>query len=623
MLKLLLVEDSETDAALLVRSLRKAGYEIQHERVETAGAMQTALGTQPWDVVISDYSLPEFNAEAALALLQATGRDIPFIVVSGTMGEDTAVAMLKAGAHDYLLKDRLSRLAPAVERELKEAKNRQEQSLAEQALRESEARFSTVFQSSPISIAITRLGDEQIVDVNAAWEKTTGFLRSEAIGRKPLEMNSFVDPGDWQRLTELLRKQNMVQNYEFRIRHKSGAICDLLMSAEIVDLSGEPCVLSTAQDITEHKHAEGRVKRQVEYLNALREIDKVITSSFNLRISLDFILKQAVTVLAVDAADILLFNPFDRSLEYAAGYGLRTPVQQRSHLRMGQGYAGKVALEQRRLIIHNMSVAGGDFMQSHLPANENIVFYYGLPLIAKGQVKGVLEIMHRSPIHLDEDWKNFLEMLVSQAAIAIDSLELFEKIQRLNLDLVLAYDTTLEGLGRALDYRQRESEGHTQRVTEMALGLAQTLGMGENDQVSVRRGALLHDIGMLTVPEGIFLKPESLSEEERGLVRQHTHYAHTWLSQAAYLRSSLDIPTSHHEQWDGNGYPRQLNGENIPMAARLFTVVHMWDVLQSDRPYRKAWPREKVVQFLWQQSGVLFDPLVLKAFFDTFKETRF
>ena len=616
MLKLLLVEDSESDAALVVRSLSKAGYEIQFERVESAAAMQSALEKQAWDVVISDYSMPQFSAEAALALQQATGRDIPFIVVSGTIGEDTAVVMMKAGAHDYLMKDKLLRLAPAVERELTEAKIRQERRLDEQALRESEARFSTVFQSSPISIAITHLGDGRVVDVNAAWEKTTGYSRAEVVGRNPLEMNSFVDPGEWQRFIELLHQDNVPQNFEAQIRHKSGAICDLLMSVEIVDLAGEPCILSTAQDITERKRAEERVKRQVEYLSTLREIDKVITSSFNLHISLDFILKQVASVLAVDAADILIYNPFDRSLEGTAGYGLRLPIQQRPRLRMGQGYAGKVALDQRRFLLHNINLAGGDFKQSYLPANEGIVFYCGLPLIAKGQVKGVLEIFHRSPLHPGEDWKNFLEMLASQAAIAIDSLELFENIQRLNLDLVLAYDTTLEGLGRALDYRQKESEGHTHRVTEMTLDLARALGMRDSDQVNIRRGALLHDIGMLSIPEEIIFKPEPLTEEEKAAVRQHTRFANTWLAQAAYLRSSLDIPTYHHEQWDGNGYPDQLKGENIPQAVRLFAIVHMWDVLQSDRPYRKAWPREKVVEYIWLQSGVLFDPIGVKAFFE-------
>jgi response regulator RpfG family c-di-GMP phosphodiesterase len=331
---------------------------------------------------------------------------------------------------------------------------------------------------------------------------------------------------------------------------------------------------------------------------------------------LDIILKETVTVLAVDAADIMIYNPFDRSLECMAGYGLRMPVRQRSHLRLGQGYAGKAVLDQRRVLVHDVNLAGGDFTQSHLPVDEGIVFYCGLPLVAKGQVKGVLEILHRSPLRPSEDWKNFLDMLASQTAIAIDSLELFEKIQQLNLDLVLAYDTTLEGLGRALDYRQGESEGHTQRVTEMVLDMARALSIRDSDQVNVRRGALLHDIGMLSVPESILFKPAALSEEENNLVRQHPQFANTWLSQAAYLRSSLDIPTCHHEQWDGNGYPHQLSGENIPLAARLFAIVHMWDVLQSDRPYRKAWPREKVIQYLWQQSGVLFDPQVVKAFFE-------
>jgi PAS domain S-box-containing protein len=323
MLKLLLVEDSENDAALLVRLLSKAGYEVQSERVDTAAAMQNALEKQAWDVVISDYSMPQFSAKAALEILQKTGQDVPFIVVSGTMGEETAVAMLKAGAYDYVMKDRLSRLAPAVERELKEAEIRREQRDAEQSLRESEARFSTVFRSSPVSIGITRLEDGQVIDANAAWEKMTGYSRAEAADRSPVDLNLWVDAADHQRLVEQLRQQGTVQNFEFPARHKSGAIYELLMSAEMIELAGVPCILTMAQDITERKRSETQIKRQLEYLNTLRAIDTVITSSFNLRISLDFILKRVATVLAVDAADILIFNPFDRTLDYTAGYGLR------------------------------------------------------------------------------------------------------------------------------------------------------------------------------------------------------------------------------------------------------------------------------------------------------------
>jgi HD-GYP domain-containing protein (c-di-GMP phosphodiesterase class II) len=242
-----------------------------------------------------------------------------------------------------------------------------------------------------------------------------------------------------------------------------------------------------------------------------------------------------------------------------------------------------------------------------------------VPLIVKDRVNGVLEIFHRSPLHPDEEWRNFLDTLAGQAAIAIDNLELFEKLQQLNLELVLAYDSTLEGLGRALDFRQKESEGHTKRVTEMALDLARALGLSDKDQVSLRRGALLHDIGMLSIPESILLKPEALTEEEKSLLHQHPVDAHAWLAQATYLRQALDIPYCHHEQWDGNGYPRQLKGENIPLAARIFAVVHMWDALQSDRPYRPAWPRQRAVDYLWEQSGLLFDPVVVKTFFETFK----
>jgi HD-GYP domain-containing protein (c-di-GMP phosphodiesterase class II) len=322
-------------------------------------------------------------------------------------------------------------------------------------------------------------------------------------------------------------------------------------------------------------------------------------------------------VLGVDAAAIMIFNPFDRSLEYTAGYGLRIPVRQRPHVRMGQGYAGRAALEQRRIFISDITLAGGDVIQSHVPNSEGIVAYYGVPLVAKGQVKGVLEILHRSPLRPDEDWKNLLEALASQTAIAIDNLELFEKLQELNLELVLAYDTTLEGLGRALDYRLKESEGHTQRVAEMAVDLARNLKLSDRDQVSIRRGALLHDLGMLGIPESIFLKPAGLTEEERNVLHQHPQDAQTWLAQASYLRQALDIPYCHHEQWDGNGYPSRLKGENIPMAARLFAIVHMWDALQSDRPHRKAWPRQNVVEYLWQQSGTLFDPRLVKAFFNS------
>jgi HD-GYP domain-containing protein (c-di-GMP phosphodiesterase class II) len=245
---------------------------------------------------------------------------------------------------------------------------------------------------------------------------------------------------------------------------------------------------------------------------------------------------------------------------------------------------------------------------------ENIQAYYGLPLIAKGQVKGVLEVFHRTPLQANTEWLEFLEALGRQAAIAIDNAQLFDKLQRSNSELTLAYDATIEGWSRALDLRDKETEGHSQRVTEMTLQLAQLMGVGDTALIHIRRGALLHDIGKLGVPDAILLKPDALTEAEWEIMRKHPQYAYDMLAPISYLRQALDIPHCHHEKWDGTGYPQGLKGEQIPLAARIFAVADVWDALRSDRPYRLGWPEEKVRAHIATASGKHFDPEVVKAF---------
>jgi response regulator RpfG family c-di-GMP phosphodiesterase len=321
-LQVLIVEDCQDDAELLLRELRRGGYAPAFERVDTPGAMSAALDRQTWDLVVADYSLPQFSGLAALALLRERGLDLPFIILSGTIGEETAVAAMKAGAHDFILKGDLARLVPAIERELREA-------------------------------------------------------------------------------------------------------------------------------------GERRARRQAE---------------------------------------------------------------------------------------------------------------------------------------LD--------------------------LQRLNVELALAYDTTLEGWSRALDLRDKETEGHSQRVTEMTLRLARAMGMGQSELVHVRRGALLHDIGKMGIPDSILLKPALLTEEQTAIMRRHPVYAYELLSPIDYLRPALDIPHCHHEKWDGTGYPRGLKGEQIPLAARIFAVVDVWDALRSDRPYRPGWSEDRVREHIWTLAGTHFDPKVVTVFLD-------
>ena len=191
---------------------------------------------------------------------------------------------------------------------------------------------------------------------------------------------------------------------------------------------------------------------------------------------------------------------------------------------------------------------------------------------------------------------------------------MFEDLQRSNVDLALAYEATIEGWSRALDLRDKETEGHTLRVTEMTLQVARSLGVRPEDLAQIRRGALLHDIGKIGVPDSILLKPGALTDAEWMVMRRHPVVAHDMLVPIAYLRPALDIPYCHHEKWDGTGYPRGLKGEEIPLAARIFAVVDVWDALCSERPYRAAWPSEKVLQHIRAESGKHFDPAAVEAF---------
>jgi response regulator RpfG family c-di-GMP phosphodiesterase len=331
-LRVLIVEDSPDDAELLVRELRRGGYDPVFERVETAAAMEAALARESWDLVVSDHSMLQFDSLAALSVLKASHVDIPFIIVSGTIGEELAVETMKAGAHDYLVKGRLARLIPVVARELGDAEVRRERRAAEYATRDRE-----------------------------------------------------------------------------------------------------------------------------------------------------------------------------------------------------------------------------------------------------------------------------------QLAV---------------LELAAAYEATLEGWVHALDLRDRETEGHSRRVTDLTVRLARRMGLSEAECVHIRRGALLHDIGKMGIPDAILHKPSALSPDEWDIMRRHPEYARDLLDSVDYLRPSLDIPYCHHEKWDGTGYPRGLKGEQIPRAARIFAAVDIWDAIRSDRPYRAAWSDERALAYLGSQSGTHLDPAVVEAFLDLLGSLR-
>jgi len=757
-LRFLLVEDSDDDAEPVLHELRVAGFEFDWERVDNARAFDEHL-TPDIDLVLADYSLPGFIGLEALKRVQAAGLDIPFVLLSGTIGEEVAVRAIQLGAADYLMKDRLGHLGAAVARALEKRRTRDnlqqaalmargaidaltanivivnpagvivmvnqawtdfalanttadmkiygvgdsyleacrkayqngdqdaaiyvdglvsvlsgltvlfereypchgphekhwfvcrmtafgagterrlvvshqditqrklaaeqmsrdvaERHRAELMLRESEE-FNRAIVDTAADAIITLNTQGVIMSFNAAAVQMYGYQASEIIGQNmrrlvPRNRHKVYD-AYMVLVRDTLAPKGDIHRQEGVGRRKGGATFPLEYAVRAV--SKEKAIHQTLilRDLTERKQAQDLIQRQFERLSALHDIDTFISGSLDLRLTLRFLIDEIMSLLKVDAASVLLNNRRSHYLEYAVGKGFRGSDPAHRSLQIGYGPLVGKALECETIHIENMLLNPEYEFPEVLMSQEGFVGYFALPLIAKAQVVGALELYYRSPLTPDEEWKDFLSNLAGQMAMAIDNATLFQELQSSNTKLTLAYDATIEGWSRALDLRDKETEGHTQRVTAMTLRMARAIGIGEDETVHIRRGALLHDIGKMGIPDSILLKPGTLTKEEQQIMRRHPQYAYDMLCPIAFLRPALDIVLYHHERWDGTGYPRGLKGAQIPMTARIFALADVCDALASDRSYRKAWPADQIRDHICAMAGSHFDPVLVSVF---------
>jgi PAS domain S-box-containing protein len=493
-----------------------------------------------------------------------------------------------------------------------------ERKAAEEQLRESEARYRDLFHSAfDVNFTVDESG--QLIDINRRAEELTGYSRSELLQLDVLQ--DLVIPEDREAarnaFQRLARGEEIL--FEVRWRTKQGEIihfegASTARQSETGEFLATRCTL---RDITDRKKAEAGIQRQLKRLAAVRDIDQAITASLDLRVSLHVLLEKVTAHLAADAADVLLLNDQLKTLTFSVGRNFQTDALRHTKLRLGEGYAGRAAMQRQTVHIAELSTEAPDFFKrAPALAQEGFVAYYAVPLIAKGRVQGVLELFHRKPMDLDKERLDFLETLSGQAAIAIDNASLLEHLQRSNDELLLAYDATLAGWAKALELRDGETEGHARRVTEMTLRLARAQGVDEGHLEHMRRGALLHDIGKMGIPDRILHKPDRLTQDEWELMKQHPVYALDMLSAVEYLQPALDIPYYHHERWDGTGYPRGLQNTEIPLAARIFAVIDVYDSLISERPYKRAWSTEQALNLIQDQAGYHFDPTIAHTFLD-------
>lgn len=766
-LRILYLEDDPHDAELVRETLLTEGISCEMVCVESREQFVRELESRPYQIIFADFSLPSFDGLSALRLAREKRPDIPFIFLSGSMGEELAIESLKSGATDYVLKQRITRLAPVLRRALRDAEEQQALQSAERELVAREQRFRALIENSWDAIVLLN-ADGIVTYSSPALSRILGYplaglenlnlftlvhpddrlsaehaFKSLTTNREPVvstslrlrdkqdhwrwlegtATNLLHEPSvsaivaNWKDVTERRQRERELEaisavSLAFRTAVRREEISSILLdqvrelvnpqSTDLViqdtmarDLdalgtapgvqsgledakqqingrvlaSGEPffgcvvpgesvtigtdwvegnlaiaCLPLIVRDhpigvlwITRGEpltHFEVRLldailniaanalhrailyqetERRLNHLLALRAIDLALASSMDLGLIFDVLLKQTTGELKVDAAAVLLLEKETSTLTFGAATGFRSRLIRATRFRPGEGLAGRALMERRTFAVPQL----GDLHNLEfrkLVTLEEIVGYAVTPLIIKGAVKGVLEVYHRAPLRMTPEWLSFFETLAGQAAIAIDNAELFQNLQRSNIELTLAYDATIEGWSRALDLRDKETEGHTRRVTEMTLRLARQLNVSDQELVHIRRGALLHDIGKMGIPDSILHKPGPLSPDEWAIMRQHPVYAYQLLSPIAFLRPALDIPYCHHEKWDGSGYPRGLRGEEIPLSARIFAVTDIWDALRSDRPYRPAWTEKETRAHILSLAGSELEERVVAEF---------
>ncbi len=398
----------------------------------------------------------------------------------------------------------------------------------------------------------------------------------------------------------------------------------LLMNVvDSLSRSGNPIVSTALQDITRisqtllmlEQSVGDQLKLKQSQLRALMSVGQVIKSSVGLQRVLEEVMDSLISLMRAERGFLMLREP-NGELVVRIARGIAHVSLDEEAFIVSRSVVRKV-VESKAPVLTTNAQADPRFDAQMSIAAYQLRSILCVPLKLKNELIGVLYVDNRA--HAGIFKENDLELIsafADQAAVAIDSARLFEDLQDSHRELERAYQATLEGWVRALDLRDKETEGHTQRVTILTHRLARSMGVNDTEIVHITRGALLHDIGKMAIPDGILLKPGQLTEEERKLIQKHPVYAYEMLSPIDFLVPAIDIPYCHHEKWDGSGYPRGLKQDEIPFAARIFPIIDVWDALTSDRPYRKAVPHDEVRRLVRAESGKHFDPLVVEAFMD-------
>jgi HD-GYP domain-containing protein (c-di-GMP phosphodiesterase class II) len=383
-----------------------------------------------------------------------------------------------------------------------------------------------------------------------------------------------------------------------------------------------PSTIAWIQALTETlSYSVIQVENQTKKIQAEYSVNRILQSGSNFRETFQAIFELLSDLVEVDAAIVLKYKPASQHFDLLATHGIDARVLAKIHLYIENGLTRRVVRERQSIQVEDMlaSELGEDHL--NLFSQEGFQTHITIPLIGQRDLLGVIEIFWRKVQYADT-WKlEILQMVGEAVTFTLEHTTIVEALRRHNDELTSTYTATIAGLSRALELRDLETDGHTRRVSALTVRLAEHMQIPADQRDSIQQGALLHDIGKLGIPDAVLLKPGSLTPREWKVMQQHPLYAYNILAPIISLRQALDIPLYHHERWNGSGYPYGLVGEQIPLSARLFAVVDVYDALTSDRPYRSAWSRSQALEYLREQAGQHFDPQVVDHFLELINET--
>ena len=579
-LSILIVEDSESDTELIIRQFQKANYDITYERVETDDQMMAAIEKRSWDLVIADYSLPEFNAPAALAILQKSGLDIPFVVVSGAIGEETAIEIMKAGAHDYIMKNNMSRLVPAIERELKEAESRVQRKQAEELLRSEHIMLARTEGIAHIGSWGWNIATDT---VNWSDELFRIFQRDPREGAPSFaEHPAFYHPDDMARLRQAVKAavaDGTPYKLELRAIRKDGEtrVCVARGVAEMT-LGGRPVRLfGSLQDITELKRAEEELRKSEE----------------NFRLSLDDS-PLGVRIVTMEGETLYANQATLKIYGYARIEELkRTPIKERY---TPESYAEFKTRKEKR--------ERGEVGPSE----------YEISIVRKNG-----EVRHIQVFRKEIWWNGARQFQVIYQDIT-DRKRVEMELQETLDSLKKAVSANIQIMVSAVEMRDPYTAGHQIRSANLACVVATEMGLPQDKIDGLRMASSIHDIGKLSIPAEILSKPTKLTDIEFSLIKEHSQSGYEMLKNVESPWPLAQIVYQHHERMNGSGYPRNLKGDEILIEARIMAVADVVEAMASHRPYRSALGIEAALEEIEKNKGILYDNDVAVACLRLFRE---